>query len=130
GIRPEELSAAADLLARADGLQLRGTFTQLARADEREGTPTEKQLDTLQDGLELLSAAGIDPGLVHAANSAALLHHSSSILQAVRPGLALYGIPPTQQTDPGRLRPVMTLETRVLAVKQVPSGTPLGYGGR
>ena len=130
GIRPEELSAAADLLARAKGIQLRGTFTQLARADEREEAPTEKQLDTFRDCLALLSAAGIDPGLVHAANSAALLQHSSSILQAVRPGLALYGIPPAQQIDPGRLRPVMSLETRVLAVKQVPSGTPLGYGGR
>jgi alanine racemase len=130
GIRPEELSAAADLLARAKGIRLRGTFTQLARADEREGAPTEKQLATFRDCLELLSSAGIDPGLVHAANSAALLQHSSSILQAVRPGLALYGISPAPQTDPGRLRPVMSLETRVLAVKQVPSGTPLGYGGR
>jgi len=130
GIRPEELSAAVDLLVRAKGIQLRGTFTQLARADEREGAPTEKQLDAFRNCLELLSAAGIDPGLVHAANSAALLQHSSSILQAVRPGLALYGIPPAQQSDPGRLRPVMSLETRVLAVKQVPSGTPLGYGGR
>jgi alanine racemase len=130
GIRPEELSAAVELLAQAKGLSLRGTFTQLARADEREGAPTEKQLETFQTCLALLSSAGVDPGLVHAANSAALLQHPSSILQAVRPGLALYGIPPAQNGDRGPLRPGMSLETRVLAVRQVPSGIPLGYGGR
>jgi alanine racemase len=129
GIRPEELSAAVDLLAHAKGILLRGTFTQLARADEPDGVPTEKQLETFQNCLASMSASGVDPGLVHAANSAALLQHRSSILQAVRPGLALYGIPPAQKSDRGALRPVMSLETRVLAVKQVPSGTPLSYGG-
>ncbi len=129
GIQPQELSAAVDLLTHAKGISLRGTFTQLARADEPEGAPTEKQLETLQSCLALLSASGVDPGLVHAANSAALLQHPFSILQAVRPGLALYGIPPAQKSEHSPLRPVMSLETRVLAVKQVPSGTPLSYGG-
>ena len=130
GIRPEELSAAIDLLAQAKGIRVRGTFTQLARADESEAAPTEKQLEIFQTCLGSLSAAGVDPGLVHAANSAALLQHPSSILQAVRPGLALYGIPPSSNGDRGALQPGMSLETRVLAVKHVPSGTPLGYGGR
>ena len=130
GLQPEELPAAVELLQRARGLFLAGTFTQLARADEPDGTATASQLVTLQRCLALLSASGLDPGLVHAANSAALLRHPSSILAAVRPGLAIYGIPPSETLDRGPLRPAMSVETEVLAVKNVPPGTPLGYGGR
>jgi alanine racemase len=67
---------------------------------------------------------------VHAANSGALLAHPESRFDAVRPGLALYGVLPSEDlADPG-LVPVLSLETRVLAVKDVPARTPLGYGGR
>src|SRR5262249_27359755 len=104
-------------------------FTQLARADEADDVPTQKQLAAFRSCLETMSAAGVGPGLVHAANSAALLGHPSSILEAVRPGLALYGILGLPDRDRGALRPAMSLETEVMAVKSVRPGTPLGYGG-
>jgi alanine racemase len=130
GVAPEDLPAVVELLRRARGLALTGTFTQLARADERESSATDIQVARMRECLALLSGSGIDPGLVHVANSAGLLSHPASIFGAVRPGLALYGILPSQAIDPGPLAPALTLETEVIAVKTVPEGTPLGYGGR
>jgi alanine racemase len=47
----------------------------------------------------------------------------------VRPGLALYGVPPSERFAAEGLAPAMTLATRVMAVREFPPGTPLGYGG-
>ena len=130
GVRPEDLSTAIELLRRSPGLALKGTFTQLARAEEERSQATDRQLATMKRCLELMRDAGIEPGLVHAANSAGLLGHPASILQAVRPGIALYGISPSEALDPGTLAPSLALETRVMAVNTVAPDTPLGYGGR
>ena len=67
---------------------------------------------------------------MHAANSAGVLGHPDAWLDAVRPGLALYGVPPSPASGGAGLVPAMALETAVVAVRHVPAGTPLGYGGR
>jgi alanine racemase len=130
GVAPEDLPAAAELLWRSPGLTLAGTFTQLARADETEPSAVAPQLQRLADSLALLRQLRIDPGLVHAANSAGLLSHPASIFQGVRPGLALYGILPSPTLDAADLQPAMELESHVMKVATVAPGTPLGYGGR
>jgi alanine racemase len=130
GILPADLPAAIQLLRQAERLALRGTFTQLARAEEEEHAATDAQIETMKRCLGMMQDAGIDPGLVHLANSAGVLAHPASIFDAVRPGLALYGILPSEFLDPAPLKPSLVLETRVMAVKRVPPGTPLGYGGR
>ena len=66
----------------------------------------------------------------HCANSAALLQHPGSIFRAVRPGLALYGIPPSPASEEETLAPAMQIETRVMSVKSVAPGAAIGYGGR
>ncbi len=73
---------------------------------------------------------GVPTGTVHAANSAGVLGHPDAWLDAVRPGLALYGVAPSPASGGAGLVPAMALETAVVAVKNVPAGTPLGYGGR
>ena len=129
GVRPEALAETLARLRSSPGLALSGTFTQLASADEPANPATRRQLGLFADLLEAIRAAGLDPGLVHASNSAAALVIPDARFDAVRAGIALYGVPPSAEVgDPG-LAPAMTLETRVLAVKRVPAGTPLGYGG-
>ncbi len=129
GVRPEGLGELASVLRRAPGLAVAGVFTQLASGEETAAEPTRSQLETLRAGLAFLKDAGIVPGIVHVANSGAVLAHAETLFDAVRPGLALYGVLPSEALpDPG-LEPAMQLETRVLAVKDVPSGAPLGYGG-
>ncbi|MBQ9802501.1 MAG: alanine racemase [Clostridia bacterium] len=63
----------------------------------------------------------------HAAASAALLAVPATALDGVRPGLALYGIPPVTTALP--LRPALTLTAPIIQIHEVPCGTPVGYGG-
>jgi alanine racemase len=100
-------------------------MTHLARADEREDPATRLQLERLRVGL-----AGL-PVEVSVANSAGVLAWPESHGDWVRPGIMLYGVSPF----PGRvgvdegLRPVMTLETRLISVNRCPPGAAVGYGG-
>ena len=130
GIRPEGLGEAAALLRDAPGLALVGTFANLSSSDDRASPATAAQVEALRAGAERLREAGVPPGLLHAANSAAILERPDAWLDAVRPGLALYGVPPRPQAGDEGLRPALRIETEVIAARRVPAGTPLGYGGR
>ena len=129
GVAPDEISAVAGVLRGAGGLRVSGLFTQLARAEDPAASPTRAQVEILRAGMAALRSAGVDFGVVHAANSGALLRHPDTLFDAVRPGIALYGVLPAESLpDPG-LRPAMTVDTRVLSVRDVPRGAALGYGG-
>lgn len=129
GIAPEELGTAIDLLKASPGLLLRGTFTQLSSAEDPASPATAAQLERMRSCLALLRGAGLDPGRVHVANSAGVLAHPDSLFDAARPGLALYGVLPSEHLPDAGLEPAMTLETQVMSVRRVPIGTALGYGG-
>jgi len=130
GIRPERLDEAVALLREARGLSLVGTFANLSSADDRASAATAAQVDGLRAAAGRLREAGVVPGIVHLANSAAVLAHPDAWLDAVRPGLALYGVPPRPDFGGEPLRPALRIETEVLSARRVPAGTPLGYGGR
>ena len=124
-----------ELLASPD-LRLDAVFSHFATADVP-GSPVfndqrvhfEQALSTVS---ELLSDGRVPPRrfMTHACNSAALLRDSRVWYDAVRPGLLLYGIvpPPLASTIP--LQPVMSLTSRVVAVKGVRPGEGVGYGWR
>jgi alanine racemase len=130
GFRLEQLDFVIALLRDAPGLRLEGTFCNLSRSDDPASPETIQQIERLRAGAVRLREAGVPPGLVHAANSAAVLAAEPAWLDAVRPGLALYGVAPRPSGEADALVPAMTLEARVTAVRRVPAGTPLGYGGR
>ncbi len=122
----EEVRALSNL----DGLRLEGIFTHFAAADETDKTFAELQLDIFSTFLDRLSRAGIDCGLRHAANSAAVIDLPRAHLDAVRPGIALYGLYPSRAVDLRKveLRPALALKSRILQVKEVPAGFPVSYG--
>jgi alanine racemase len=116
-------------MASLPGLILEGCCTHLATADELDLEPAQAQLETFSAVLRRLQDAGIRPGIRHAANSAALLALPQAHLDMVRPGIALYGVPPAPHLA-GRatLRRAMRLCARISHVKRVAAGTPIGYG--
>lgn len=126
GFRPEEARAAHARLQRHP--QRRGPvglMTHLARADEA-GAPG------VADQLAAFGAFGDLPGPRSIANSAATLALPATHADWIRPGLALYGISPfafRTGAEEG-LRPAMALETRLIAVRAVRAGEPVGYGAR
>jgi len=129
GIRPEDLDALIALLKSSPRIELAGTFANLSSADDPASPATSRQVAAMAACIERLRGAGIAPGLVHVANSAAVLAHPGSWFDAVRPGLALYGVPPSPAIGAPGLTSALTLETRVVGVRRVAAGTPLGYGG-
>ncbi len=130
GILPSEIGAMLDLLRRSPGLILKGTLTQLGRAEEPDPVPTRRQIDTMNAALETMRSAGADPGIVHIANSAGVLWHRDSARDAVRPGIALYGISPSVSREEPELAPAMTVEAFVMAIRRLPPGAHAGYGTR
>ena len=126
GFRPQEFRAAWERLRnlRPAPLQLR-VLTHLACADEADGSYTAEQLARLQPLI-----AGLDVEL-SIANSAAILAQPSTHAAWVRPGLALYGISPFAERRGVQLglRAAMTLESTVIAVREVAPGERVGYGG-
>ena len=130
GIRPEDLESVIAGLKVAPAVTLSGTFANLSSADDPSSPETARQVEAMRSALERLRNAGVPPGLVHLANSAGILAHPGTWLEGVRPGIALYGVAPSEAIDGGGLRPAMCVETRVVSVRSVPAGTALGYGGR
>jgi alanine racemase len=129
GVRPEELPAAIELLRGAAGLALTGVYTTFSSSTEPASPATGEQTAALRGGLAAIRAAGLPTGRIHLANSGAALARPDTWFDAVRPGLALYGVSPAESLDDGALEPALALETEIATVKDVPAGTPLGYGG-
>lgn len=129
GLLPEEAGPFLHALCREPGLQVQGLFTHFATADEPDETFARAQLARFERLLTDLTAAGLRPPLVHAANSAALLRFPTARFDMVRPGIACYGLSPSDATPlPEDFRPALSFHTQVAYVKAVPAGTPLSYG--
>jgi len=132
GARPGDAVALARRIAGDRRLVLDGVMTHLAVADEPGDTFTDRQLDAFDAALDDLRAAGVDPPLVHAANSAGALAHPRARRSFVRAGIATYGIAPGPELADrcGELRPALTLTARVSFVKRVEAGERISYGLR
>jgi alanine racemase len=118
-------------LADDSRVELVAVWTHFASADEADRSFTEGQLEAFAGLLAELERESLRPPIAHTANSAALLAYPESHFQLVRPGIALYGYPPSDvlaEIAPG-LRPVMTVSAPITFVKRVSPGTSISYGG-
>ena len=129
GILPGELDQVVAELGRALSLTVEGVCTLLVNAGDPQSPVTGMQLEVFNAALARLRAAGIDPRVAHVANSAASILRPDAHYSLLRPGLAIYGLPPVPAVrERVELRPVMTFKTRVVQVKRVPAGVGVSYG--
>jgi alanine racemase len=129
GILPGELDQAIAELSRAPSLTVEGVCTLLVNAGDPQSPVTGVQLDVFNAAAARLRAAGIDLRVAHVANSAASILRPDAHYSLLRPGLAIYGLPPVPAVrERVELRPVMTFKTRVVQVKRVPAGVGVSYG--
>jgi alanine racemase len=129
GILPAEMDAAVTLMKSCMALRFEGAFTLLANAADPSSPVTDCQLKVFTEAVARLRAAGFELPVNHVANSAALILRPDSHMSLMRPGLALYGLPPVYAVrDRVELHPVMTFKTRLLQTKRVPAGTGVSYG--
>jgi len=130
GATPEQVMAVAAEVVGRDELRFEGLWTHLA-VSETDDPFNQTQLERLAQVREALAAAGLAPGLVHAANSGGGLRHPEARLDMVRAGISIYGYPPA----PGvaaelGLEPVMTLAAGVSHVQRLRAGERISYGRR
>jgi alanine racemase len=137
GCAPEEAPALARQIAGCSALELAGTATHFAvsdSADERDIAYTRKQTALFNEAVGAIRDAGIDPGIVHAANSGAVIQHPDTWFDMVRPGILLYGYKAVEENTPPLssqpliVRPVMELRSVVSLIKKVKKGETVSYG--
>ena len=120
GVRHDEVVAFMTQVSFHRALDLVGTFTHFATADCAETLDFQIQVKRFIEAVNALRVAGIDPGIVHAANSAAAIRYPDVQFDMVRLGISLYGFHPCQQTRTMiDLRPAMSVHARCTV--------PIGY---
>jgi alanine racemase len=130
GFMPDEAVEAIAKIASMDGLILEGIFTHFAKADEADPSYTYGQFEKFKRILSEVEARGIHVPIKHCANSPTILRFPEMHLDMVRPGIILHGLDPSDDVVcPSDFKPVMTLKTMVAAVKVLPPGSPVSYGG-
>ncbi len=136
GAPPGNVDALLDEIAARPELSLTGLMSHLACADDTSSEATTIQLTRFAKAREKLASRRLVPGVCHVANSAAALAFPESRHDAVRPGIALYGISPffNQPTDErlqsiaSELKPVMRVRSEIVALRTLADGERVGYG--
>jgi alanine racemase len=130
GVAPNETVSLASFISSYESLSIEGVYTHFAVADDPSHVANASQLSVFNTVLENLSSRGINPPLIHAANSAAALANESSRFTMVRLGIAVYGLRPGAGVADlcAGLIPAMSLKARVSAVRWVEAGEAVSYG--
>ena len=118
-------------IAALDHLEIEGMFTHFARADETDKTPAADQLNRYLTFAELLEKSGVHIPLKHCSNSAGIIRMKEANLDAVRAGITIYGIYPSNEVerDIVKLEPAMELKSHISYVKDLEPGASISYGG-
>jgi alanine racemase len=139
GIATTNVECFARQLAKCKHLQLTGIFSHFASSEvftsSAVGQQTREQEERFYAALDRLRALGVDPGIVHLANSAAIVTRAETWADMVRPGAILYGYhpgyDPTEKREEAEARlpvkPVMSLRSKIISMRSVPAGEGVGY---
>lgn len=132
GVFPEDGLPFMQQLHAIQGLSVEGMFTHFARSDEPERTTTAWQNGRFSALVKALTAAGLRPPLVHAANSAAALYFPEAYYDMVRCGISIYGLHPSASEArlPEGFIPALTWKARLSSVKIIPAHHGVGYAYR
>lgn len=134
GVRLSDLEEFGRAILTYSNIEIVGATTHFANIeDTTDDSYARMQLANFEEGLRILREIGINPPLVHCANSAATLLFDNALFTMVRCGIAAYGLWPSKETllsfrGIGALLPVMSWKTRVAQIKKVAAGEFIGYG--
>lgn len=129
GVTPSEVQSFLAQCQAFPRLRVRGLMSHFPCADEKDKTLSHEQIRQFQDLAALARSCGIET--CHLANSAGILDLPDSHFDAVRPGIAMYGLRPSREiANPlvNELKPVLEWKTQITMLKEVASGVGLSYG--
>ena len=112
-------------LLKRDLSKVVGVMMHFARADEPNEAQNKLQIENFEARIAELKAKGINP-VRHISNTAATLSNESAKYDMVRVGLAMYGMSPLGRDQ--NLKPIMKIRAKLVVVKELPAGHPIGYG--
>ena len=131
GFRPSEQSALAiKRIGELKNLRIRGIFSHFARADETAGIEvTDAQEKLFAEFCDKLEAIGVDAGIRHISNSAAIMTGRTNY-KLVRAGIVLYGNYPSGEMDKSKLKlePSLSVRARIVNVAVLKKGESVSYG--
>lgn len=129
-VNDESADEIASLFKEHEELVPEGIFTHFARADEENKDYTDKQYDKFLKMISMLHDRGIDFKICHCCNSAAAMEYTKDKLDAVRLGVTMYGMWPSDEVDHSfPIHRALTLVSHIVHLKKVPAGTSISYGG-
>ncbi len=129
--RDGDVDNAADEITRVSNLnnvKIKGIFTHFAESDDTTSDFTHNQFACFSKLLSLLKERGVDVGLRHCCNSAAILNYPEMQLDMVRAGIILYGLSPSETTYDKNLNPAMRLVSRISSVSEINENDTVSYG--
>ena len=128
GFNASEWESLAQILKKETRIQVEGIFTHFAESDSPNREFTTSQLAQFQDAIELFEKHLQKRLIRHAANSGGILNHPQAHLDWVRPGIVLYGYPPTK--DPSlqaRFHPILSWKAPITQLKNIAPGDSVSY---
>lgn len=139
GCYPDEAGEQAKLINSSKHLRIGGMCTHFAVSDslkENDIAFTKTQFEAFEKAISFVKEQGIDPGICSCSNSAALMNNSNMHINMVRAGIITYGYYPdditkeylSKQNISINLKPVLALETQVVAIRHFPKGKSVSYG--
>ena len=133
GVQPDDSGLAFVKKAiNTPGVIVEGMFTHFAKADEEDAAPTKRQI-ALYEGFRdrIREELGYDIPICHCSNSAGIIAFPQANMDAVRAGITLYGLWPSDEVSRTAvpLRPVMSLYSHIVYIKDAGPGVSVSYGG-
>ncbi len=127
----EEAAEETAAISRLPGIRIEGLFTHFAKADEKDKSFADHQMEEYQRFVSMVEEKGVEIPTHHCANSAGILELQQFGFDAVRAGIAIYGLYPSDEVDREsvKLIPAMELKSSIVYKKVIPKGTPVSYGG-
>ncbi len=113
------------------GIEIEGMFTHFARADETDKASAREQLRKFKEFIRMVRDLGVTVPVCHCSNSAAILDMKEANLDAVRAGIAIYGLYPSDDVIKSSVpvEPAMELKSFLTNIKEIGPGTEVSYGG-
>lgn len=124
---------AADEIAQISAMPhivIEGMFTHFAKADARDKTMANAQVHKFLQMREMLGERGVEIPILHCSNSAAIIDMPAANMSVVRAGISLYGMWPSDEVQKNNLdlKPVLSLKSRIVFVKELEAGRTISYG--
>lgn len=121
----------AEKICQISELKPEGVFTHFSRADETDKSYTRYQLERFRMFCSRLEKIGVSNLLRHCSNSASIIDMKEACMDAVRAGISIYGIYPSDEVNKEEvlLKHVMELKSHVVYLKDIEKGTQVSYGG-